>query len=145
MAQYSYNVNVANSANPGNNDGALPNQPWYSLPQQTDTDGSMTNPWQQFSGSPDGQTGQASWILPPGPSSSAIPSSPQQHNPQVFWIGEDAVVSESEDAWHSSTDTDTSSDSGNEEIDMSEFNGICLLYTSPSPRDGLLSRMPSSA
>ena len=25
-----------------------------------------------------------------------------------------------------------------------QFN-ICLLYTSPSPRDGLLSRMPSSA
>ena len=24
-------------------------------------------------------------------------------------------------------------------------NGPCLLYTSPSPRDGLLSRMPSSA
>ena len=24
-------------------------------------------------------------------------------------------------------------------------NTICLLYTSPSPRDGLLSRMPSSA
>ena len=24
-------------------------------------------------------------------------------------------------------------------------NQICLLYTSPSPRDGLLSRMPSSA
>ena len=28
---------------------------------------------------------------------------------------------------------------------MSTFNMICLLYTSPSPRDGLLSRMPSSA
>ena len=26
-----------------------------------------------------------------------------------------------------------------------EINRICLLYTSPSPRDGLLSRMPSSA
>ena len=25
------------------------------------------------------------------------------------------------------------------------FASICLLYTSPSPRDGLLSRMPSSA
>ena len=25
------------------------------------------------------------------------------------------------------------------------FNHACLLYTSPSPRDGLLSRMPSSA
>ena len=24
-------------------------------------------------------------------------------------------------------------------------NVVCLLYTSPSPRDGLLSRMPSSA
>ena len=26
-----------------------------------------------------------------------------------------------------------------------ELTGSCLLYTSPSPRDGLLSRMPSSA
>ena len=26
-----------------------------------------------------------------------------------------------------------------------ELKEICLLYTSPSPRDGLLSRMPSSA
>ena len=26
-----------------------------------------------------------------------------------------------------------------------ELIGGCLLYTSPSPRDGLLSRMPSSA
>ena len=26
-----------------------------------------------------------------------------------------------------------------------ELNFSCLLYTSPSPRDGLLSRMPSSA
>ena len=25
------------------------------------------------------------------------------------------------------------------------LSNICLLYTSPSPRDGLLSRMPSSA
>ena len=26
-----------------------------------------------------------------------------------------------------------------------EYYYVCLLYTSPSPRDGLLSRMPSSA
>ena len=32
---------------------------------------------------------------------------------------------------------------GNEEAPKSLV--ICLLYTSPSPRDGLLSRMPSSA
>ena len=28
---------------------------------------------------------------------------------------------------------------------LAAMTGICLLYTSPSPRDGLLSRMPSSA
>ena len=28
---------------------------------------------------------------------------------------------------------------------VADMLGICLLYTSPSPRDGLLSRMPSSA
>ena len=28
---------------------------------------------------------------------------------------------------------------------ISVYNPTCLLYTSPSPRDGLLSRMPSSA
>ena len=32
-------------------------------------------------------------------------------------------------------------------INLSDFEELknCLLYTSPSPRDGLLSRMPSSA
>ena len=34
--------------------------------------------------------------------------------------------------------------SDNEEADKHIIN-VCLLYTSPSPRDGLLSRMPSSA
>ena len=28
---------------------------------------------------------------------------------------------------------------------LSAISNYCLLYTSPSPRDGLLSRMPSSA
>ena len=28
---------------------------------------------------------------------------------------------------------------------IASFDETCLLYTSPSPRDGLLSRMPSSA
>ena len=30
-------------------------------------------------------------------------------------------------------------------VPAAEETDICLLYTSPSPRDGLLSRMPSSA
>ena len=32
-----------------------------------------------------------------------------------------------------------------EQARIAEDAGACLLYTSPSPRDGLLSRMPSSA
>ena len=31
------------------------------------------------------------------------------------------------------------------EVDAASRAKVCLLYTSPSPRDGLLSRMPSSA
>ena len=33
----------------------------------------------------------------------------------------------------------------NEDNKASDYAILCLLYTSPSPRDGLLSRMPSSA
>ena len=33
----------------------------------------------------------------------------------------------------------------NHGVDMQALREACLLYTSPSPRDGLLSRMPSSA
>ena len=32
-----------------------------------------------------------------------------------------------------------------EEQEVTPESYVCLLYTSPSPRDGLLSRMPSSA
>ena len=31
------------------------------------------------------------------------------------------------------------------EVNLNKMDIFCLLYTSPSPRDGLLSRMPSSA
>ena len=34
---------------------------------------------------------------------------------------------------------------GNWEKDFGRSDNCCLLYTSPSPRDGLLYRMPSSA
>ena len=32
-----------------------------------------------------------------------------------------------------------------DDVFQDTFIKVCLLYTSPSPRDGLLSRMPSSA
>ena len=32
-----------------------------------------------------------------------------------------------------------------DQLNRYAIDGACLLYTSPSPRDGLLSRMPSSA
>ena len=31
------------------------------------------------------------------------------------------------------------------QVELTEINSRCLLYTSPSPRDATLSRMPSSA
>ena len=39
----------------------------------------------------------------------------------------------------------SSPDSLNNEFTALAMSTYCLLYTSPSPRDGLLSRMPSSA
>ena len=48
---------------------------------------------------------------------------------------EDDVLSSDKDAWISKW--------GSHNLDV--WDRICLLYTSPSPRDGLLSRMPSSA
>eukprot|EP01016_Furgasonia_blochmanni_P053780 TRINITY_DN8759_c0_g1_i1.p2 TRINITY_DN8759_c0_g1~~TRINITY_DN8759_c0_g1_i1.p2 ORF type:complete len:100 (+),score=28.06 TRINITY_DN8759_c0_g1_i1:64-363(+) len=36
-------------------------------------------------------------------------------------------------------------ENGTKEVDSPTKKSTCLLYTSPSPRDGLLSRMPSSA
>ena len=43
----------------------------------------------------------------------------------------------------SSSDDDDYDDDEFDDDDTMDYN--CLLYTSPSPRDGLLSRMPSSA
>ena len=34
---------------------------------------------------------------------------------------------------------------GKAETVLEKLSGCCLLYTSPSPRDGRISRMPSSA
>ena len=34
---------------------------------------------------------------------------------------------------------------GNDASNVIEYYNVCLLYTSPSPRDATLSRMPSSA
>ena len=42
-------------------------------------------------------------------------------------------------------DTPTMAESGYPSVAMSTWYGICLLYTSPSPRDRQKSRMPSSA
>ena len=39
----------------------------------------------------------------------------------------------------------TNFNTSNLKKELADVSGICLLYTSPSPRDGLLSRMPSSA
>ena len=58
-------------------------------------------------------------------------------------IGDLAVTDNQDGTVHGATLLNTLMN----DIDESIFNNVfaCLLYTSPSPRDGLLSRMPSSA
>ena len=46
---------------------------------------------------------------------------------------------------HTGYYVDVEAETEDEAIEDYYENGGCLLYTSPSPRDGLLSRMPSSA
>ena len=43
------------------------------------------------------------------------------------------------------TNEEWKSELSSDEYEVCRQKGTCLLYTSPSPRDGLLSRMPSSA
>ena len=43
------------------------------------------------------------------------------------------------------TETFSKTDSASQKVVMFEYPRNCLLYTSPSPRDATLSRMPSSA
>ena len=53
----------------------------------------------------------------------------------LYSIGNSTSRQNAKDRWNN----------GNVHIVGSTKTGNCLLYTSPSPRDGLLSRMPSSA
>ena len=57
---------------------------------------------------------------------------------EAFSFGTEAITTNADT--HTTTIADGSTDPG-----RSIFLKLCLLYTSPSPRDGLLSRMPSSA
>ena len=51
-----------------------------------------------------------------------------------------------ENPWTYNTEVRTFETKEQAEEEAARWNtGRCLLYTSPSPRDGLLSRMPSSA
>ena len=60
----------------------------------------------------------------------------------------DARIASYELAFRMQAEAPEAIDLGRETTETKELyglNGNCLLYTSPSPRDGLLSRMPSSA
>ena len=66
----------------------------------------------------------------------------------AYWRDQDAAkATMSSDAYTTlwSKHTDASGYGVMKECVNIPFNRTCLLYTSPSPRDGLLARMPSSA
>ena len=67
------------------------------------------------------------------------------HIAEEMWenLGNTQMISKS--TWPTPELQDNSNTILTENLLSSTMNDICLLYTSPSPRDGLLSRMPSSA
>ena len=62
---------------------------------------------------------------------------------EEFAEGEYVVIDDTKDGDGTEDEEDDESDGDGTEDE--EGDKSCLLYTSPSPRDGLLSRMPSSA
>ena len=60
-------------------------------------------------------------------------------------LGKKILESVSKEAWQQWLDYQTMLINENNLNLFEESSQSCLLYTSPSPRDGLLSRMPSSA
>ena len=90
------------------------------------------------------------------PSESPSDDSSESATGELSEVSFDGEVGKSLTAtWHSAIDAPDSTTvttlvkgDGDEVADgdtISAFLYLCLLYTSPSPRDGLLSRMPSSA
>ena len=61
------------------------------------------------------------------------------------FIDEDAIIGKDTKIWHFSHIQSGAVIGDLCSLGQNVNIGNCLLYTSPSPRDGLLSRMPSSA
>ena len=86
---------------------------------------------------------EGEWVLAPPPRADAgnDPSEPLRHRFEAegvdVWLARDTGVS---------TEPLEAVARNLERREATvERSNVCLLYTSPSPRDGLLSRMPSSA
>ena len=80
---------------------------------------------------PDSNLGSGSFVQPIQQSSYEVPYAPPYYADSGF---SDPVI----------TSGQTFAQPGATAVTQAVYNS-CLLYTSPSPRDGLLSRMPSSA
>ena len=63
-----------------------------------------------------------------------------------FWesVNEDQSIPQERELFESNEDNSLTVNAYVDDV-LSGKNNICLLYTSPSPRDATLSRMPSSA
>ena len=63
----------------------------------------------------------------------------------IDYMGDDTSIVQAARVSYGKGTKQVSTDSGLIKYLMRHWHSTCLLYTSPSPRDGLLSRMPSSA
>ena len=81
------------------------------------------------------------------PSSSLVPA----NDPTLLFVNsgmvqfKDVFLGIEKRPYNRATSSQRSVRAGGKHNDLENVGYTCLLYTSPSPRDGLLSRMPSSA
>src|SRR5680860_1568821 len=84
-------------------------------------------------------------ILYYSPFLSSLDLDEETTNPQIQSFPNKKIIDFSENIYLEKLDFRFPDESEGEILIVSDVTSTCLLYTSPSPRDGLLSRMPSSA
>ena len=80
-----------------------------------------------------------------GPSGDDVPYVTPYHSIYRYWLDREDLDVNLDPNYDDSPENDTSPNVYNLSTGLCPYMDTCLLYTSPSPRDATLSRMPSSA
>ena len=89
--------------------------------------------------------GDGAPAAPKAEASKAAPPAASKGKAPLASVGKRAAGAAAAEAAAKAALDDSDDDDDDDDDDEYDDDDDCLLYTSPSPRDGLLSRMPSSA